>query len=55
MDIEIQKMEKEFSHYRSIKSRYNQFETSLMHPNIQDFFEIQIKQNYIKNNASLYN
>ena len=51
MDIEIQKMEKEFSQYRPQNSTFNQNETLLLHPNIQDFFENQSKKNYINNSS----
>lgn len=51
MDIEIQKMEKEFSQYRPTSSTFNENETLLLHPNVQDFFENQSKKNYINNNS----
>lgn len=51
MDIEIQKMEKEFNHYKPINQKFNDNEISLLHPNAQDFFENQSKKNYINKNA----
>src|SRR5699024_117503 len=51
MDIEIQKMEKEFNQYRPTNSIFNDNGTSLLHPNVQDFFVNQSKKNYINKNA----
>lgn len=51
MDIEIQKMEKEFNQYKPINRKFNDNEISLLHPNTQDFFENQSKKNYINKNA----
>lgn len=51
MDIEIQKMEKEFNQYRPTNSTSNDNEISLLHPKAQDFFENQSKKNYINKNA----
>ncbi|PEK93295.1 site-specific integrase [Bacillus mycoides] len=52
MDIEIQKMEKEFNHYKPTNTTFNENEISFLHPNTQDFFENQSKKNYIKKNIS---
>ncbi|WP_241139009.1 hypothetical protein [Bacillus mycoides] len=52
MDIEIQKMEKEFNHYKPINATFNESEISFSHPNVQDFFENQNKKNYINKNIS---
>lgn len=51
MDIEIQKMEKEFNQYRPINSTFNDNEISLLHPKSQDIFENQSKKNYINKNV----
>lgn len=51
MDIEIQKMEKEFNQYKPTHSNSNDNEISLLHPNVQEFFEHQSKKNYINKNA----
>ncbi|WP_088356635.1 hypothetical protein [Bacillus cereus] len=52
MDIEIQKMEKEFNHYKATSTTFNENEISFLHPNAQDFFENQSKKNYINKNIS---
>ncbi|OTW78624.1 site-specific integrase [Bacillus thuringiensis serovar sumiyoshiensis] len=52
MDIEIQKMEKEFNHYKPINSTFNENEISFLHPNTQGFFENQSKKNYINKNIN---
>lgn len=49
MDIEIQKIEKEFNQYEPINSMFNENEISFLHPNTQRFFENQSKRNYISN------
>lgn len=51
MDIEIQKMEKEFSQYKQKNSTFNGKETSFLHPNTQEYFENQGKKNYINKNT----
>jgi predicted nucleic acid-binding protein len=51
MDIEIQKMEKEFNQYRPTSSTFNDNEISFLHPNVQDFFVNQSKKNYINKNT----
>ncbi|WP_411738488.1 hypothetical protein [Peribacillus sp. S4] len=51
MDIEIQKMEKEFSKYKPTNSTFYENELSFSHPNVQAFFENQSKKNYINNNT----
>ncbi|PGA97153.1 hypothetical protein [Bacillus toyonensis] len=52
MDIEIQKMEKEFNHYKPTNTTFNENEISFLHPNAQAFFENQSKKNYINKNIS---
>lgn len=44
MDVEIQKMEKEFSQYRPTNSTFTENEILLLHPNVQNFFENQSKK-----------
>lgn len=52
MDIEIHKMEKEFSQYKPTPSKFSDNEISLSHPNAQDFFENQSKKNYINKSTN---
>ncbi|KUF28627.1 site-specific integrase [Lysinibacillus sp. F5] len=52
MDIEIQKMEKEFSQYKSINSTTHANEMLSLHPKAHDFFEYQSKKNYINGSIS---
>lgn len=47
MDIEILKIEKEISKFRPINSTFSENEISFFSPNIQGFFELQSKKNYI--------
>ncbi len=55
MDIEIQKMEKEFSHYKPINSNSTTYENEMLslHPKAHDFFEHQSKKNYINGSISI--
>lgn len=44
MDIEIQKMEKEFNQYKPINRKFNDNEISLLHPNTQDFLKVKARK-----------